>query len=1356
MAPSRRQISGRSPLVNPQRQITSFFGKSASSPSPSPSPLSNHKTPKSNPNPNSPSPSPLSNTKTPKSKPNPNSPSPSPLSNTATPKSNPTPDSPPLSNNKLPKSNPPARSPSPGPTTPSPVHPKLKKPLLVIGQTPSPPKFTETTYGDEVVGKQVRVYWPLDKKWYEGSVTSYDKGEGKHMVEYEDGEEESLDLGKEKIEWVVEGNSVKRFKRLRRGASASRRVVTDEDEDEEMGNVEEEKEDKSDGDDSSDEDWGKNVGKEVCESEEDDVELDAEDDTMDEEELVTEKDEETPSLADSRKRKKTSEVAKPGGEKKSKTDKVTTFKGFKASVVEPVKRTGEADRVVKGLDDNMLDGDALARFGARESEKFRFMGVDRRDAKRRRPTDENYDPRTLYLPPDFVKRLTGGQRQWWEFKSKHMDKVIFFKMGKFYELYEMDAHVGAKELDLRYMKGEQPHCGFPEKNFSVNIEKLVQKGHRVLVVEQTETPDQLERRRKEKGSKDKVVKREICAVVTRGTLTDGEMVLTNPDASYLMALTEGGESLTDEKAEHNFGVCLVDVATKKIILGQFKDDQDCSALSCVLSEIRPVEIIKPANMLSSATERTIVRYTRNPLVNNLVPLSEFWDAEKTIHEVGTFYKGIRCEPSSAYSGEEKILGDPSLNESGSSFLPKMLSELASGDKNGRLALSALGGAIYYLRQAFLDESLLRYAKFESLPYSDFSNFTEKQHMVLDAAALENLEIFENSRNGGVSGTLYAQLNQCITASGKRLLKTWLARPLYNPELIKERQDAVAILRGENLPYSLEFRKALSRLPDMERLIARIFSSIEASGRNGDKVVLYEDVAKKQLQEFISTLRGCETMVEACSSLRTSLKHDKSRRLRHLLTPGQSLPNISPFIKYFKDAFDWVEAHDSGRVVPHEGADEEYDFTCKTVKELEVSLTKHLKEQRKLLGDASIKYVTVGKDEYLLEVPESLSGSIPQDYELCSSKKGVFRYWTPTIKKLLKELAQAKSEKESALKSISQRLIGRFCEHQEEWRQLVSATAELDVLISLAFASDSYEGVRCRPVISSSKSVDVPHLSATGLGHPVLRGDSLGRGSFVPNDVKIGGSKQASFILLTGPNMGGKSTLLRQVCLAVILAQIGADVPAETFELSPVDRIFVRMGAKDHIMAGQSTFLTELSETAVMLSSATRNSLVVLDELGRGTATSDGQAIAESVLEHFIDKVQCRGMFSTHYHRLSMDYQTNPQVSLCHMGCHVGEGSGGVEEVTFLYRLTPGACHKSYGVNVARLAGLPDDVLQRAVIKSQEFEGLYGKNHKKADRKMAEMIKQIISGVASDSDTATSKHSLSELHYKANTYLRLNN
>lgn len=501
---------------------------------------------------------------------------------------------------------------------------------------------------------------------------------------------------------------------------------------------------------------------------------------------------------------------------------------------------------------------------------------------------------------------------------------------------------------------------------------------------------------------------------------------------------------------------------------------------------------------------------------------------------------------------------------------------------------------------------------------------------------------------------------------------------------------------------------------MERLLARVFSSSEACGRNANKVVLYEDAAKKQLQEFISALRGCELLVEAFSSLGVLLENTESRQLVHLLTPGKGLPEVSSILRHLKDAFDWVEASNSGRIIPREGVDMEYDSACNKIKEIESNLMKHLKEQRKLLGESSITYVNIGKESYLLEVPESLRGKVPADYELRSSKKGFFRYWTPKIKKLVSELSQAESEKESALKSILHRLIRRFCEHQDKWRQLISSTAEMDVLISLAIATDYYEGPACRPVFKvSSDSSKEPCLSAEGLGHPMLRSDSLGKGTFVPNDVGIGGSANASFILLTGPNMGGKSTLLRQVCLAVILAQIGADVPAESFQLSPVDRIFVRMGAKDHIMAGQSTFLTELSETASMLSSATRNSLVALDELGRGTSTSDGQAIAESVLDHFIHKVHCLGMFSTHYHHLAVNYRNDPGVSLCHMACQVGDGADGMEEVTFLYRLTPGPCPKSYGVNVARLAGLPECILQKAASRSRKFEHSYGRHTKES-------------------------------------------
>lgn len=1136
--------------------------------------------------------------------------------------------------------------------------------------------------GDEVVGKRIRVYWPLDQSWYEGCVKSFNKISGQHLVQYDDAEEETLDLSKEEVEWIDE--PVKKFRRLRRIS-----MIEDENEEENVEVLD------SGGDDSADENWGKNVEKEVIEDVSEDMDLDEEVDYRVESARKT-----LVKKLDSKKRKN------DGGEKLrySKKNKncadVSITKLFEPMVNND---SGKASH----LPDNGLMGDAAERFGMREAEKFSFLAENRRDANKRRPGDVNYDPRTLHLPPNFLKSLTGGQRQWWEFKSKHMDKVLFFKMGKFYELFEMDAHVGAKELDLQYMKGTQPHCGFPEKNFSMNIEKLAQKGYRVLVVEQTETPEQLELRRKEKGSKDKVVKREICAVVTKGTLTEGEMLSTSPDASYLMAVAECCQTSANQQ-ERIFGVCVVDVATSKILLGQFVDDLECSVLSCLLTELRPVEVIKPAKLLSPETERVLQRYTRSPLVNELVPHSQFWDAEKTVREVKDIYKRINGQSLSHAT-------DSSEGERNWGSPPDVLSELVAAGEKGIYALSALGGTLFYLKQAFLDETLLRFAKYEVLPCSGVSDIARKPYMVLDAAALENLEIFENSKNGGSSGTLYAQLNHCVTAFGKRLLKTWLARPLYHIEMIKERQDAVAALKGVNLPFALEFRKELSRLPDMERLLARIFAGSEASGRNANKVILYEDAAKKQLQEFISALRNCELMIHACSSLGVILDNVDARLLHHLLTPGKGLPDVHSILKHFKTAFDWADANNSGRIIPREGVDEEYDSACKAVQVVESNLKKHLKEQRKVLGDASISYVTIGKDAYLLEVPESLSGSIPRDYELRSSKKGFFRYWTPAIKNLVGQLSRAESEKDSKLKSILQRLIGRFCGDHDKWRQLVSSTAELDVLISLAIASDYYEGPTCRPTISGLSNLDeVPCLVAKSLGHPVLRSDSLGKGSFVSNDVNIGGSDCASFILLTGPNMGGKSTLLRQVCLAVILAQVGADVPAESFEMSPVDCIFVRMGAKDHIMAGQSTFLTELVETASILSSATCNSLVALDELGRGTSTSDGQAIAESVLEHFVNKVHCRGIFSTHYHRLALDYQKDPKVSLYHMACQVG-GVQGVEEVTFLYKLTLGACPKSYGVNVARLAGLPEAVLQRAAAKSQDFEGMYGKYGKQFDK-----------------------------------------
>ncbi|CAN6469121.1 unnamed protein product [Victoria cruziana] len=1219
MAPSRRPSSGATPTAAKQRSIKSFFSPGSKA---------------------------VAATAAPSASPKPSLVIPSPIQTTSSDTSS-------------------------SLKTPSPSKPSAGKP------SPSPSR-----HGENVVGWRIRVFWPLDDRWYEGHVGSFDASTGKHLIRYDDGEEEKLDLEKERFQWA-EVTPSRSFRRLRRISSGGGSCSGDssakmiEDEISEEGKAEGEESGGGGNNSEDDEDWEKDGSGE-----------DEGGDSMERPKGGT---------ARSRKRKNAGSGRSDSGSSAPQKKRVSMVglkdeaKRLRFDDVEVSPRENERSDIV-GSRGSTVNGiqtapvrDVAERFCRREMEKFEFLRKCRRDANGRKPGDEFYDPRTLKLPTDFLKSLTAAQRQWWEFKSKHMDKVLLFKMGKFYEMFEMDAHIAVKELDLQYMKGEQPHCGFPERNFAMNVEKLAMKGYRVLVVEQTETPDQLELRRKELGSKDKVVKREICAIVTKGTLVEGEMQSMKADANYLMSVTENCK--TTESGRDGtviLGVCIADISTGKFMLGQFEDGEGRPTLRSILTELRPVELIKPSQMLSRETEKVLLDNTRNPLVNNLTPDIEFWDAYRTLYETRKLYEQITL-----FRSLSKVNKSDNLDvDEPTCFLPEVLTELESAAESGQYALSAFGGCLSYLRQALLDKSLLRCARFELFPCSGFLDTPKKSHMTLDASALENLEIFENN-SGSSSGTLFAQLDYCVTSFGKRLLKNWLARPLFDTKSILERQDAITDLKHVAFDSVLEFRKTLSKVPDMERLLARLFANSEAIGRNANKVVLYEDAAKKQLHEFITALRGCETMVQSCAVF-SSIQDDlTSTTLQHLLT-GDCFLDIEPVLTHFKDAFDWTEAENNGRIIPHEGVDVEYDSSCKTVAEIETNLMRYLKEQRKLLGDSSVAYVTVGKDRYVLEVSEDLQRRIPTEYQLHSSKKGYFRYWTPKIRMHLGELSNAEAERESKLKSILHRFIIHFCDHHLKLRKLISVIAELDVFSSLAVASDYYEGPVCRPtILSSSCSKGTPSLSGKCLGHPILKSDAICKGSFVPNDVNIGGTNNASFILLTGPNMGGKSTLLRQVCLAVILAQIGAYVPGESFELSPVDRIFVRMGAKDHIMAGQSTFFTELSDTATMLLSATQNSLVALDELGRGTSTSDGQAIAESVLDHFIHKIGCRGMFSTHYHRLAVKYETDPQVALFHMACQVGKRVDGIEEVTFLYKLTPGACPRSYGVNVACLAGTPN-------------------------------------------------------------------
>ncbi|KAI5077327.1 hypothetical protein GOP47_0007151 [Adiantum capillus-veneris] len=1259
---------------------------------------------------------------------------------------------------------------------------------------PSVASSTNISNPHTILGKRLKVYWPLDDAWYEGTVKEYVSPN--YLIQYDDGDEEAISLKNEKFEWISCNKELRRRKLRKlsflqpsfegesngliedgsqeKGIERNERSTSTQSIEEGHG-LEAKAEDCIDGNKSNKDDIGddddqdahtdgdndSDVGaewtiKSSAEIEDEDIDFEVEDveGKRPEKSRKVVKQKHLPAMCKKSSQKANAQKtsAPQGAGPKNALDKLAVIEDTHSTPLQPSDKNSAVCV--------HLTGEVAERFGQRAAEKLYFLDKDRKDASGNRPDAPNYNPCTLLLPPEFKKGLPAGQRQWWELKSKHMDKVMLFKMGKFYEMFEMDAHVGAQCLDLQYMKGNQPHCGFPEKNFEENAGKLARMGYRVLVVEQVETPGQLEQRNLNSGTKDKVVKREVCGIITKGTIMEAEMLSCSPDAAYLMTIVELRKAENSDSC--TIGLCVLDAATSRFMLGQCSDDLSRSRLRSLLSELRPVELVKPVGLLSEATEKALREETRNPLVTSLTPGSEFWDADRTIQELALFFGG-KAEKCA-------IRDDEASFEDGLLALPEFLQILAHSGNKAKASLSALGGCISYLRRALLDRRLLSSGRFEFLPGSDFylesplknnaslkilpmNIFVDDQepYMVLDSSALENLEILESSHDGSPRGSLFAQLDHCVTAFGRRLLRQWIVRPLLRLDAIVDRQNAVEDLKDIAAEAAAKFRKDLANLPDMERLVVRLKACNEKTGRNANAVVLYEDAAKKLLKEFLSALRGFQTMNEVLAFFARVSGKFRSKRLQSLFGQRKGVQDLPSALKYFEDAFDWLDAEKNGHITPHHGVDEEFDLISENVARIEAEMETYLEEQKNYFNNQSIAFVTVGKDRYQLEIPDSLQAKVPHDFNVESQKKGVRRYSTSTIKKLLAELVLEEACKEAALKNILQGLLAHFCENYPSWLFVVQSVAELDALISLNLASNSLLGVACKPIMDNMKGPSnslAPFILAKDLRHPILEGSLDGGRYFVPNDVKLGGEACAPFMLLTGPNMGGKSTLLRQVCLAVVLAQVGAHVPAKQFHFSPIDRIFVRMGAKDHIMAAQSTFFVELLETSSMLISATRHSLVALDELGRGTATSDGQAIAHAVLEHLVHNVGCLGMFSTHYHRLADEHAKDSQVALHHMACKV-EHDDAVEKVTFLYKLASGACPKSYGVNVARIAGMPESVLKRAAVRAAELESLESTHAIKGceEKLFVEVLRVAEKADFADLDTVLDLHKQSRSMHK---------
>ncbi|KAG0243739.1 DNA mismatch repair protein msh6 [Mortierella sp. GBA43] len=890
----------------------------------------------------------------------------------------------------------------------------------------------------------------------------------------------------------------------------------------------------------------------------------------------------------------------------------------------------------------------VARFEETNSGRYKWL-LNIRDEDGNSIGSADYNPRTLFIPKEAWANFTDFERQFWEIKGQHFDTVVFFKKGKFYELYENDADIGHQQFDLKLTdRTNMRMVGVPESSFEYWAAQFIAKGYKVARVDQMETA--LGKAMRERGGtassgkKEKVIQRTLHSILTAGTLTDSGL-LTSENATYCMAIKEmnrpGMEHLPTE-----FGIAFVDTSTAEFNLVTFTDDMDRTKFETLVTQIKPREIVVEKGGLSVRSTRILKNSLGvNTIWNQLQPGKEFWNAIDTSDELR-----IR-----EYFGKD-VPGTPA-----SECWPPALQQM---ETNGGV-MSALGGLVWYLRLLKLDTELLSFKNFHI-----YDPVRQASTLILDGQTLTNLEIFQNNGDGSEAGTVIKLLNRCVTPFGKRLFRRWLCHPLRSISAINARLDAVEDL--VRVPGFLQlFEEKCGRFPDLERIVSRIHAG------------------SCKIGEFLIILSTFRQLIETAGQLGSFTDQFESKKLASVL---EELPDLSEHLDYFTKAFDHQAALEDGNIIPFPGFAEDYDANSDVLKELDSEFAAHLDKAKRQLKTAKVVYKDLGKEIYQLEVSNSVT--VPKNWKKMSGTNSVSRYYNPDLEALVARLQEAREIKNTIMKDLQSRLYSKFDENYKDWLKAVKVIAEIDCLGSLSKSSSALGFPSCRPeFVQSEKSV----LELKSLRHPcVIPGISS---DFIPNDTVLGG-QEPNLILLTGPNMGGKSTLLRQTCVAIIMAQLGCYVPAVECRLSPFDRIFTRIGANDNILAGQSTFMVELSETSKILSEATERSMVILDELGRGTSTFDGYAIAYSVLHQLSTHIGCLGLFSTHYGTLTTEFERDPNVALKHMACQVDQVH---REVTFLYKLINGVCEKSYGMNVAHMAGVPRKIVDRAEVMADSFE-----------------------------------------------------
>jgi len=906
-----------------------------------------------------------------------------------------------------------------------------------------------------------------------------------------------------------------------------------------------------------------------------------------------------------------------------------------------------------------------------------------RDKNGRRPGERGYDPTSVLVPNDAFGKSNFLQ-QYWEFKKDHYDKLVGIKLWKFYFFFYNDAFVLSKLLDLKVNGWNQwTYVNFYETTLNKHGPKILDAGHKIVLVEQME---------ESRKNNNDLVKREICQIITRGTAVDNY----ENDYSSRFSLTIFEDNL-------NFGVVLCDTTTHEFHIGEFKDDVNRSNLRTILIRTKPVEVIfmksfleeDSLNMIKSLSIRpTVSNVTRNEVRHFRDVLENLGEYFKTSESLEPKFPQIITEMSTSFENEFQ-----NVNQ---------LSQSSQPNESERkmpffLTIQALGICVEYLQSMLLAETVVSMGTFTPFDLT----IEKKSTLYLDSQALINLEVLDVQylNSSSESSSLFGYMDKTVTQFGKRMLKRWITSPLIDHEAIKERQNAVNDLI-KNMDVMEYFRDRLAKLPDIERMVNKIYN---LSSKQRMSAIYLEDFAKNRLKDFLAFLKELKKIEDLVDTFHDYVQNFNSNRLVELTTfkdvdiqafkerkksvskkiKGKPT-GIFPRINHILADLEGMIVISDGNPVPAPGVSPENDELVEKIKEVKSLLQDYLERQRRKFDCDDIKYAHT-RLRYQLEIPEHLveGSKRPKDFTITSKRKGYQRFHTPEIESCLRKLLHYEYDFQKVFVPFVCDYFKRFYERNNYWHQVISCLSELDCLCSLAQLATTMD-IKFRPEVLPKGDERIFELR--DMVHPMAAKSNL---NFVPNDVVV--EEPVDTFLITGPNMGGKSTLLRQVCLATIMAQVGSYVPARYFRLNAIDRIFTRIGASDRILEGKSTFFIEMEETHSIVTEATRNSLLILDELGRGTSTYDGVSIAYGTLKYVAEKVGCITLFATHYHLLLEEFRLYKNIETYHMECEFNQRK---DEVKFLYKFAKGQSMKSHGVVIAKMAGLPDNVIGVAKKKAE--------------------------------------------------------